>query len=148
MITTDTTGTDPVATPDPPIAPATPKQKLPRKTAKKSKVKPLPKVKSKKPTPTKRRSAASKAKKSVKARKNTGVRAGYRALPVLFKGPAVAAMDRSFKKIGLSSRMELFRQALHGFFIKHGERKTALHFVIAAHSPKGKVQSKSRSRRT
>lgn len=47
-------------------------------------------------------------------------------LPLRMPAPIVEQMDEARRRLGLRSRAELFRRALHGYFVESGERDGAL----------------------
>lgn len=46
-------------------------------------------------------------------------------LPLRMPAPVVEQMDEARRRLGLRSRAELFRRALHGYFVESGEREVA-----------------------
>jgi len=46
-------------------------------------------------------------------------------LPLRMPAPVVEQMDEARRRLGLASRAELFRRALHGYFVESGEREVA-----------------------
>lgn len=46
-------------------------------------------------------------------------------LPLRMPAPIVEQMDEARRRLGLASRAELFRRALHGYFVESGEREVA-----------------------
>lgn len=46
-------------------------------------------------------------------------------LPLRMPAPVVERMDEARRRLGLASRAELFRRALHGYFVTSGEREVA-----------------------
>jgi hypothetical protein len=46
-------------------------------------------------------------------------------LPLRMPAPVVERMDAARRRLGLASRAELFRRALHGYFVESGEREVA-----------------------
>lgn len=50
---------------------------------------------------------------------------GILVLPLRMPAPIVAQMDEARRRLGLASRAELFRRALHGYFVESGEREVA-----------------------
>jgi hypothetical protein len=46
-------------------------------------------------------------------------------LPLRMPAPVVERMDEARRRLGLASRAELFRRALHGYFVESGEREVA-----------------------
>ncbi len=129
--TIDTTGTESNPTSEAPPAPDAHAAK-PAKKAMGSKPKSASK-KASKPQRKQVKAAKKSARKIAKARKSTGVREGFSALPVLFPTPAVVQLDKAWKRLGLPSRMEFFRRAISAFLAAKGEKKAAAFFA----EPKG-----------
>lgn len=46
-------------------------------------------------------------------------------LPLRMPAPIVEQIDEARRRLGLASRAELFRRALHGYFVESGEREVA-----------------------
>lgn len=51
-------------------------------------------------------------------------------LPLRMPAPVVERMDEARRRLGLASRAELFRRALHRYFVESGERDVADCFLL------------------
>jgi len=58
--------------------------------------------------------------------------ADLQVLPLRMPTAAVAQLDEARRRLGLPSRAELFRRALHGYLVGTGEREVARLFIGAA----------------
>jgi hypothetical protein len=108
------TSTPTAETPTDPKAAPTKKTTRP---AKKAKV-----TKRRKPARIHRPKGKSKKGKTTKERRTTSTK---QALPIVFERSAVVAIDAAWKKLGLDSRISLFRVAIGDYLKRKGQSKAA-----------------------
>jgi len=56
----------------------------------------------------------------------------FKVLPLRMEADLVAQLDEARERLGLKSRMELFRRALHAFLGEQGEAEIAALFAAEA----------------
>lgn len=65
-------------------------------------------------------------------RRANGEAVDFKVLPLRMEADLVAQLDEARERLGLNSRMELFRRALHAFLGEQGEAEIAALFAAEA----------------
>lgn len=67
-----------------------------------------------------------------RSRRANGEAADFKVLPLRMEAELVAQLDEARERLGLKSRMELFRRSLHAFLLEAGEVRVAEMFATEA----------------